>query len=204
MTGMALAARRREELGLPRVSDREAARRLLDNRARSARRLRAAARARGVATAALGTLSSPTRLNQWASAWGHSSHVPWPCRPGPFDTAGLACPALPALGASPVRARHSGILAALSTPSRPHFVALSRPSVPRLLTLARPSRIRLPAPLSCCVRRHSLAWAKVPARPSPYSTLTSATTSSLTSEAPTARSQISAQSPASQDRPLQH
>jgi len=36
-TGMALAARRREELGLPRVSDREAARRRQDNRARLAR-----------------------------------------------------------------------------------------------------------------------------------------------------------------------
>jgi len=33
--GMATASRRRENLGLPRVSDREAARRLLDNRARS-------------------------------------------------------------------------------------------------------------------------------------------------------------------------
>jgi len=55
MTGMALAARRREQLGLPRVSDREAARRQQDNRARAARRLRAAARARGAETAALGT-----------------------------------------------------------------------------------------------------------------------------------------------------
>jgi len=48
------ASRRREELGLPRVSDREAKRRLRDNRARTARRHRAAARARGVAPAALG------------------------------------------------------------------------------------------------------------------------------------------------------
>jgi len=54
-TGMALAARRREQLGLPRVSHREAARRLQDNPARSAHRFRAAARARGAATAALGT-----------------------------------------------------------------------------------------------------------------------------------------------------
>jgi len=46
-TGMTPASRRREELGLPRVSDKEAARRLQDNWARSARRLRAAARARG-------------------------------------------------------------------------------------------------------------------------------------------------------------
>jgi len=54
--GTALAAaHRREQLGLPRVSDREAARRQQDNRARSARRFRAAARARGAATAALGT-----------------------------------------------------------------------------------------------------------------------------------------------------
>jgi len=55
MTGMAQAASRREQLGLPHVSDREAARRQLDNRARSARRFRAAARARGAATAAPGT-----------------------------------------------------------------------------------------------------------------------------------------------------
>jgi len=55
MTGMALAARRREELGLPHVSERETARRLQDNWARSARRLRAAARVRGAAAAALGT-----------------------------------------------------------------------------------------------------------------------------------------------------
>jgi len=55
MTSMTTANRRREELGLPRVSDWEAAGRREDNRARSARQLRAAARARGVATAALGT-----------------------------------------------------------------------------------------------------------------------------------------------------
>jgi len=59
MTGVALAARRREEHGLPRVSEREAACRLHDNRARAARRLRAAARARGAASAALGTLIVP-------------------------------------------------------------------------------------------------------------------------------------------------
>jgi len=54
-TSMIAATRRREELGLPRVSNREAAHRREDNRASSARRLRAAARARGAATAALGT-----------------------------------------------------------------------------------------------------------------------------------------------------
>jgi len=36
LSGTTLAARRREELGLPRVFDREAERRLQDNRARSA------------------------------------------------------------------------------------------------------------------------------------------------------------------------
>jgi len=56
---MTLAAPRREELGLPRVSDREADRRLQDNRARSARRHRAVARARGAAMAALGTPDVP-------------------------------------------------------------------------------------------------------------------------------------------------
>jgi len=47
-------SRGREELGFPRVSDREAERRLQDNRSRTARRHRAAARARVVAPAALG------------------------------------------------------------------------------------------------------------------------------------------------------
>jgi len=51
VSGTTLAARRREELDHPRVSDREAERRLQDNRARSARRHRAAARARGAAQA---------------------------------------------------------------------------------------------------------------------------------------------------------
>jgi len=46
MSGPACAARRREALGLPRVSNREAERRLNDNQARTARRYRAAARAR--------------------------------------------------------------------------------------------------------------------------------------------------------------
>jgi len=49
VSGATRAARRLEKLGLPRVSDREAKRRLRDNRARTARRHRAAARARGVA-----------------------------------------------------------------------------------------------------------------------------------------------------------
>jgi len=52
----ARAARRKEALGLPRVSDREAERRLKDNRARTARRHRAAARAR---EGALATLTAP-------------------------------------------------------------------------------------------------------------------------------------------------
>jgi len=54
VSGTTRASRRREELSLPRVSDCEAERRLRDNRAQTARRLRAAARTRGVATAALG------------------------------------------------------------------------------------------------------------------------------------------------------
>jgi len=58
--GTTKAARRREELGLPRVSDREAQRRLQDNQARSAQRHRAAARARGAAQAALGTQPATT------------------------------------------------------------------------------------------------------------------------------------------------
>jgi len=65
--GTTLAARSREELGLPHVSDREAARRLQDNRARSARRLRAAARAREVAIAALGTPDLPLELQRAAT-----------------------------------------------------------------------------------------------------------------------------------------
>jgi len=62
VSGTTLAARRREELGLPRVSDREAERRLQDNRAHSARRHRAGARARGAARAALGTPDVPLEL----------------------------------------------------------------------------------------------------------------------------------------------
>jgi len=46
LSGPERAARRREALGLPQVSNREAARRLYNNRDRSARRFRAAARAR--------------------------------------------------------------------------------------------------------------------------------------------------------------
>jgi len=56
MSGPVYAARRRKALGLPRVSDREAERRLKDNRARTARRHPAAARAREGATA---TLTAP-------------------------------------------------------------------------------------------------------------------------------------------------
>jgi len=81
-TGMALAAHRREELGLPQVSDREAARRLHDNRARTARRLRAAARARGAATAALGTPVVPL-----------APRPPVNLRLGTFQTRPLAVPA---------------------------------------------------------------------------------------------------------------
>jgi len=54
VSGTTRASRRQEELGLRRVSDREAERRLRDNWARTARRHRVAARTRGVATAALG------------------------------------------------------------------------------------------------------------------------------------------------------
>jgi len=54
VSGTTLAGRRREELGLPRVSDHEAERRLRDNRARTARRHWAAACSRGVAPATLG------------------------------------------------------------------------------------------------------------------------------------------------------
>jgi len=54
MSGPVRAARRSEALGLPRVSDREAERRLKDNRACTARRHRAAACAREGATATLG------------------------------------------------------------------------------------------------------------------------------------------------------
>jgi len=56
VSGPLLAARRRAELGLPRVSDREAERRLRDNRNRMARRHHAAARARGEAAAIQGAL----------------------------------------------------------------------------------------------------------------------------------------------------
>jgi len=60
VSGTTLAARRREELGLPRVSNREAERRLRDNWVRTAQRHKAAARARGAARAALGTPDVPT------------------------------------------------------------------------------------------------------------------------------------------------
>jgi len=61
-SGNTRASRRREELGLPCISDREAERRLRDKRSCTARRQRAAARARGVATAALGTPDVPTAI----------------------------------------------------------------------------------------------------------------------------------------------
>jgi len=57
VSGPVCAARRREELGLPQVFDKEAERRLRDNRSRTAaRQHRAAARSRGEATATLGAL----------------------------------------------------------------------------------------------------------------------------------------------------
>jgi len=59
--GPACAACRREALWLPRVSDREAERRLKDNRARTARRHRAAACAREGAPA---TLTTPEALDK--------------------------------------------------------------------------------------------------------------------------------------------
>jgi len=52
-SGPARASRRREAVGLPRVSEREAERRVRDNGARTARRHRAAARAREGAPAPL-------------------------------------------------------------------------------------------------------------------------------------------------------
>jgi len=54
MSGPVRAARHREALGLPRVSDQEAERRIKDNRARTARCHRAAARAQLGAAATLG------------------------------------------------------------------------------------------------------------------------------------------------------
>jgi len=62
VSGATRASCRREELGLPRVSDREAERRLRGNWARTARQHRAATRARGVATAAPGTQDVPTEI----------------------------------------------------------------------------------------------------------------------------------------------
>jgi len=59
VSGSTRAFRRREELGLPLVFDRDAERRQRDNRARTARRHQAAARARGVAPAALGVPDVP-------------------------------------------------------------------------------------------------------------------------------------------------
>jgi len=54
MSGPVRATRRREAIWLPRVSDKEAERRLKDNRAQTARRHRAVARVRGLVMAALG------------------------------------------------------------------------------------------------------------------------------------------------------
>jgi len=59
ISGPVRASRRREALGLPRVSDREAERRLKDNKARTARRHRAAARAQEGVPA---TLTAPNVL----------------------------------------------------------------------------------------------------------------------------------------------
>jgi len=65
VSGTTLAARHCEELGLPRVSDCEAERQ--DNRARSARRHRAAAHARRAARAALGTPDATATATQGAA-----------------------------------------------------------------------------------------------------------------------------------------
>jgi len=85
-SGMATASRRREQLGLPRVSDREAARRLQDNRARSARRYRAAARARGAATAAPGTHFIPRTARPSVTPLMRSRLGTFQARPLPTPT----------------------------------------------------------------------------------------------------------------------
>jgi len=64
MSGPVCAARRREAFGLPRVSDREAEKRLKDNRAHTARRHRAAARAREGPTVTLGAPEVPAMPNK--------------------------------------------------------------------------------------------------------------------------------------------
>jgi len=65
MSGPVRAAHCREAMGLPRVSDREAERRLKNNRSRTAQRHRAAARARKGATAALGRRKTQRRQHCW-------------------------------------------------------------------------------------------------------------------------------------------
>jgi len=69
------AARRREKLGLPRVSDREAERRLSDNRSRTVRRHRAAARARGEAAATLGATEVLEYRGTWNICYGIGGEI---------------------------------------------------------------------------------------------------------------------------------
>jgi len=75
MSGPVRPARRREALGLPRVSDREAERRFKDNRARTARRHRAGARAREGATATLTAPEVPVTPDGQGGATEDAQHV---------------------------------------------------------------------------------------------------------------------------------
>jgi len=87
VNGTTPAARRRAELGLPWVSNSEAERRLGDNRARTARRHSAAARARGAAPTALGTPDVPT-ATQGAATLGPAVRIA--TRLGTFQASPLA------------------------------------------------------------------------------------------------------------------
>jgi len=154
-TGMTLAARRREELGLPRVSDREAARRLQDNRAGSARLLRVAAGARGAATAALGTPVVSLAPKPVALRLGTFQMRPLDVPAGTVRHGGARMPHLPCPQCTRCPCQRnrdfSGAQHMTSPPPRRPRSPI-RPPSPRRLHTRSPKRDPSPALLSCCVR----------------------------------------------------
>jgi len=224
VSGTTLAARRREELGLPRVSDREAERRFQDNWARSTRRHRAAARARGAARATLGTPDATATETQGAvplePVGRLASRRPIsPCQQclhcecqqhRDFSAAQDDQPPTP--GRSSHSRRRSSSSGRQSTPRHPPSCSPKRDPSPGPPQLSRePDHPEAKA-------EGVLSWADAQEQfslgaetmsqgfgsPSPSWTQARATTSSPTSEARTARCRISAASRANRGRPLQY
>jgi len=167
-TGMALAARRREELGLPRVSDREATRRLQDNRARSARRLRAAARTRGAAMAAPDTPVVPLPPRPVALRLGTFQSRPLSVPAGTVRHGGARMPRPPCTRCLTCPCQtfrdFSGAQHPVSPPPRRPLSPI-RPPSPRRPQARSPKRDPSPGPPQLLreeaqpeVKDHSMSW----------------------------------------------